>query len=63
MEDVTENLLFANSEVRVVVVRVCAHVDDAVHVQIQIIKLRDLQFARKLFISILETQYLKWGLT
>ena len=44
MENVLENLLLADSEVRIVIVGMGADVDDAVHVQVQVVKLRNLVF-------------------
>ena len=42
MENVLEYLLLTDSEVRVVIVGVGADVDDAVHVKVQVVELRDL---------------------
>ena len=44
MENVLENLLLADSEVRIVIVGVRADVDDSVHVQVEVVKLRNLVF-------------------
>ena len=42
MENVLEYFLLTDSEVRVVIVGVGADVDDAVHVKVQVVELRDL---------------------
>ena len=42
MENILENLLLTDSEVRIVIVGVGADVDDAVHVEVEVVKLWDL---------------------
>lgn len=54
MKDVGEDLLLCDAEVHVLIVGVRALVDDPVHVQVQIIKLRDLSKERS-FNSVLIT--------
>ena len=44
VKDVLKDLLLADPEVRVVIIGMRADVDDAVHVEIQIVKLRNLIF-------------------
>ena len=42
MKNVAKNLLLGDSKVRIVVVRMGAGVNDSVHIQVQIVELRDL---------------------
>ena len=41
-QNVLENFLLGDSEVRVVIIGMGADVDDPVHVQVQVVELRDL---------------------
>ena len=42
MENILENFLFTDSEMRIVVIRVGTNVNDAIHVKIEVVKLRYL---------------------
>ena len=48
MKNVLEDLLLTDSEVRIVIVGVGADVDDAVHVEVEVVKLRNLVFLHHL---------------
>lgn len=43
MEDVFENLLLRDAEHRIVVIRMWTYMDDSVHVQVEIVEIRDLE--------------------
>lgn len=47
MEDVSENLLLGNAEVDILIIWMGALMDDPIHVQIQIVKLWNLQENQK----------------
>ena len=53
MKDVSEDLLLRDAEVRVVIVRVGTCVDDPIHVQVQVVKFRNLQHVQLISLPVL----------
>ena len=48
VKDILKNLLLADPEVRIIIIGVRTDVDDSIHVQIEIVKLRNLIFLHHL---------------
>lgn len=46
MKDILKYLFLCNSEVWIIILRMRANVNNAVHVQVEIVKLWDLQYNR-----------------
>lgn len=52
MKYVSKYVFFAFSEVRIIIIWMRTRVNDSIHVQVQIIKLRNLKFKRNRFTNI-----------
>ena len=51
MHDIEEDLRLRYAEVRIIIFRMTARVDDPIHVQIEIVELRDLSSSSQLLLS------------
>lgn len=47
MEDRFEHILFCHAEVNIIIIGMCTGVNDAIHIQVQIVKFRNLEWKKK----------------